>query len=359
MRSTSPLRLGFTLVELLVVIAIIGILVALLLPAIQAAREAARRAQCVNNLRQLGIAIQTYHDTYKHLPVGAYWGDIDGWASGCKACGPTESSPTCCKDYHGNINLYLLPYLEEQSLFDQIDTNKITDVQRLPSGEPIGSVRIAAFVCPSDEHPSEAVPHDKMLMLGILTAEEMKTFKMSNYAASRGFTQNLDSGPTRCSLATGWNKQFDSPPPSPATVYPEIGNDPTRWRLSGGPFTRMGITFKLSQITDGVSQTIFAGEVRPTCSAHAVEGWFCTHSGDGLISTITPINFDSCIQQTGLGCSSWDTYSSALGFKSAHPGGAQFVMGDASVHFIPDSIDMRVYNALGGKAEGAVASFDF
>src|SRR3954447_3011833 len=85
---------AFTLVELLVVIAIIGILVALLLPAIQSAREAARRAQCVNNLKQVGIAVQNYHDTYKQLPIGAY---------------------SCC---WGTWQVSILPFMEEQQLAD-------------------------------------------------------------------------------------------------------------------------------------------------------------------------------------------------------------------------------------------------
>ena len=77
--------------------------------------------------------------------------------------------------------------------------------------------------------------------------------------------------------------------------------------------------------------------------------------GNGLISTVVPINFDSCSDNAALGCGSWETYSSSLGFKSNHPGGAQFVMGDASVQFIPDAVDMLTYNRLGGKADGGEA----
>jgi prepilin-type N-terminal cleavage/methylation domain-containing protein len=354
MKSNHPKRRGFTLVELLVVIAIIGILVALLLPAVQAAREAARRAQCVNNLKQFGIAIQNYHDAYKELPVGAYWGDAPGVSNGCKGCGPTDPDPACCKTDRGTIHMLILPYLEEQPLYDRINRKIVVDEQVLPDGTPIGSTRIATFVCPSDEHPTEG-PFTAQTQYGILTVEQLNTFEPSNYAASRGITKHLNGG-TSCPLTTTWNNQFDNPPPSLATVYPEVGGDTERWRLSGGPFTRMGVNFKLSQIVDGLSQTIFVGEVRPACSSHIAQGWLFSHSGNGIISTLVPINFNSCIQQSNLGCSSWDTWSSALGFKSAHPGGAQFVMGDASVQFIPDSVDPRVYNALGGKAEGLALS---
>jgi hypothetical protein len=252
--------------------------------------------------------------------------------------------------------MLLLPYLEEQALFDQINTKIVVDEQKLPNGDPIGSVRIGTFVCPSDEHPTEASHTSSEY--GILSVEQMKTFKMSNYAASRGPTKHINGG-TPCSLTANWNNQFNASYPKLPTEYPELGGDPTRWRMSGGPFTRMGIAFKLSQVTDGPSHTIFLGEVRPACSKHAAEGWLFTHSGNGLLSTLVPINFDSCSADPSRRCNSWDTWSSELGFKSAHAGGAHVVMGDASVHFLPDAIDMYVYNALGGKADGEAATLSF
>jgi hypothetical protein len=250
--------------------------------------------------------------------------------------------------------------MEEQSLYDRVDKDIVTDEQRLPNGQPIGSVPIATLVCPSDEHPSEA-SHAAQTQYGILSLAELKSFKMSNYAASRGPTRHANGG-SGCQFTDQWNTYFENtnpPRPHMTVVYPEIGPDSKRWRLSGGPFTRMGVQFKLSQIKDGPSHTIFMGEVRTGCSLHAAEGWFFTHSGNGIISTLTPINFDSCRQQSGLDCKSWDAWGSELGFKSAHPGGAHFVMGDASVHFLPDAIDPYVYNALGGKAEGEAATFSF
>src|SRR5262245_49008898 len=128
---------GFTLVELLVVIAIIGILVALLLPAIQAAREAARRAQCVNNLKQLGVAFQNYHDTHKRLPIGAY---------------------SCC---NGTWQMYILPFIEEQQLAD-LYTYLPKDHPAFEITSPlyaydsvnnrrVTGARISTLTCPSDE----------------------------------------------------------------------------------------------------------------------------------------------------------------------------------------------------------------
>jgi len=365
-------RSAFTLVELLVVIAIIGILVALLLPAIQAAREAARRATCTNNLKQLGLAIQLYHDQKKELPPGARWYD---YRDGCKDCKTvSEWGPECCRKRHGTIHMFLLPFLEEQPLYDafNFEDPKGTDEQLLPNGLPIGSTAVATFVCPSDEpmtattvRPGQTAPE--------LSDDLLSSYKMTNYQASRGPTRHID-GPVSCPLTDAWNQQFagitgpGSKPinaPSPPTdeftwTYSERAGpagDPTKYfREFGGPFTRSSFTVKISKITDGLSKTIYMGEVRVRCSAHAAEGWAWSHSGNGLISTVVPINFDSCSDNSALGCGSWETWSSALGFKSPHPGGGHFVMGDASVQFLPDSIDMLTYNRLGGKADGGTIS---
>jgi type II secretory pathway pseudopilin PulG len=344
------------------VIAIIGILVALLLPAIQAAREAARRATCVSNMKNLGIAIHNYTDQNKKLPVGAFWGDTNAKTAtnpeGCDSCTQwNDRNPKCCKTDAGNINMQLLPFIEQQELYDFIDHEIVTDVQRAGDGKPIGSVPIPIFVCPSDEHPAEA-PHVAIEWAGALTLEELKTFKMSNYAASRGPTKQRNGG-TGCGLTDTWNDYFLSttpPYPNLVTIYPEQGQNNARWRLNGGPFTRMGLQYKISQIPDGTSHTIYMGEVRPSCSMHVAEGWFFSHSGNGLISTVTPINYNSCIQEPGIECQSWDAWGSELGFKSAHPGGAHMLLGDGSVHFFQETIDPFVYNVLGGKADAEVAT---
>src|SRR5262245_29138694 len=117
-------RRGFTLVELLVVIAIIGVLVALLLPAVQAAREAARRTQCANHLKQMGIALQMYHATYKWFPAGAYW---HGTSAPAKQTAPNS---TWTLD-RGTFLVRLLPYVEQQGLYNLFDFNTGTDGQQV------------------------------------------------------------------------------------------------------------------------------------------------------------------------------------------------------------------------------------
>ncbi len=126
-------RSGFTLVELLVVIAIIGILIALLLPAVQAAREAARRAQCINNMAQIGIALQNYEGAREALPPGS-----------TNPTGPILNEP---RGYHVSWLVHLLPYMEEQTTYRHIDLSKsVYD----PVNAPVAQVRIATFTCPTD-----------------------------------------------------------------------------------------------------------------------------------------------------------------------------------------------------------------
>ncbi|MDP6554755.1 MAG: DUF1559 domain-containing protein, partial [Pirellulaceae bacterium] len=138
---------GFTLVELLVVIAIIGILVALLLPAVQAAREAARRMSCSNNLKQIGIALHNYHDTYKTFPPDAIW-----WGGNRKT---GLSRTTNNAGVSGGQRNYtwialILPFMEQQPLHDRIDFKVPGLRQNIGNNTELQSVVLPAFLCPSD-----------------------------------------------------------------------------------------------------------------------------------------------------------------------------------------------------------------
>lgn len=142
MRSRTPYQ-GFTLVELLVVIAIIGILVALLLPAVQAAREAARRMSCGNNLKQLGLALQNYHDTYKvfppaHIPFNT-------------AYPTTPRNETSADNYGPSWMVLILPFMEQQPLHSKIDWSQSMSHA---NNAPVRSVFIEGYVCPSDANAS-------------------------------------------------------------------------------------------------------------------------------------------------------------------------------------------------------------
>ena len=134
----------------------------------------------------------------------------------------------------------------------------------------------------------------------------------------------------------------------------EYGNH-NNW---AGPFNRFGVPCKLRDITDGLSHTIFMGEVRPLCSAHNGQGWGSSNNGQGLTSTLVPINYDTCDRSArvsgGDNCGRICNWNTELAFKSRHPGGAQLLFGDGSVHFLSETIDHQNYQYLGAKDDGEV-----
>ncbi len=308
-RSThaSVHRTAFTLVELLVVIAIIGILVGLLLPAVQAAREAVRRMSCSNNLKQIGLAIHNFESANRRLPPGAIWS-----GSGNKK---------------GSILIYLLPYMEQDNLFRNFDLSKPNlDGALFPnSSQSIGSTPLPGFVCPSDSHPVN--PYG---------------FAMHNYAASRGPTALFDNPSCYCDHP--WKSFAQSPLDHPTNF--------------AGPFTRVGTRIRISDVLDGLSTTIFFGEVRPKSSEHVRNGWANSNNGNGYCSTIIPINYDTSIDSSSDPCHRSYNWNAEVGFKSLHTGGAQFLIGDGSVQFISEGIDHNTYQGLGAKQDGKVVSFE-
>src|SRR5262245_16064723 len=301
-------KTAFTLVELLVVIGLIGVLVALLLPAVQAAREAARRTKCQNNLKRIGLAAQQFEDTNKRLPPGAVWSN-----TGIEK---------------GSVHIYLLPYFEQASLYNAFDfTKKSIEKSTLPGSTTlIASSVIQTFLCPSDPHPKHYY----------------ETQASQNYAASRGPTDVFDNPACPC--------------PNPWASLAQAPFDDSR--NFAGPFTRLGTQVRLAEITDGLTGTIFFGEVRPKCSEHVRNGWAATNNGSGFCTTLIPINFDSCNEKAANFCNQPCNWSTELGFKSLHANGAFFTFGDGSVRFVSQTIDHSLYQFLGGKADGQAASVE-
>ncbi len=319
---------AFTLVELLVVITIIGILIALLLPAVQAAREAARRIQCGNHLKQIGLALLSYESANRILPPGAFWSCADG-------------------SRKGSMLVHILPFIEQQSLYDQFDFKQPNiDGQKLAgTNTEIGSTIVATFQCPSDDHARviQTEPHHSF--------SGVTTVALHNYTASRGANKLCDSTACSCAEAGTFNA-FEKP----------VGGGPFEaWDTYSGPFTRRCTCTPLSAIRDGLSNTIFVGEVRPMCSWHNDNGWATSNNGHGYSSTVIPINYDSCIRDgsTTDNCRRYCNWTTEAGFKSAHPGGAQFAFGDGSVRFLGETIDHQNYQRLGAKASGEAIQGQF
>jgi prepilin-type N-terminal cleavage/methylation domain-containing protein/prepilin-type processing-associated H-X9-DG protein len=315
---------GFTLVELLVVIAIIGILVALLLPAIQAAREAARRSQCVNNLKQLGLAMINYHDTYKQLPFGNY---------------------SCC---HGTWQMSILQFIEEQQLgdmyswnpaaatndpsFPYYDPNYRYHSQDLGKSPPIRNLdvvttRIATLTCPSDE-PQIDIGNEAEGRGGTLA-----TFH--NYVANYGNTDHVGRdhlGPTNPAYI-----QFRGSPFIGDDLSPKV--------------TRFG---KFRKFSDGLSKTLLASETVQGQNGD-LRGFTWWGWSAGFETFAPPNASDPDLMQNSNSCNSdspnppCNPMSAANRYKamarSRHPGGVNAVMCDGSVHYITDSIDLVTWRA--------------
>ncbi len=330
-RTSSKLSPAFTLVELLVVIAIIGILVALLLPAVQSAREAARRSQCLNNLKQIGIAMYSYHDTHSQLPEATPYG------------GNTIAGGTWATN--------ILPFLEQQNLYDQFDLSipfasaRFTGDNTGPNEQALTTV-IDSYICPSDNDASEPV------LCGRGDSSQVAGGGSANPPCGMGLWYPVSIGPTQPDGC------FFCPEPAPSYCcrgcsFGTIGITP-QGSCSGraddssvGMFSRFPVGYKFAQITDGLTHTIMAGETLPHCLI-----WNCAHCPNfPLASTSVPLNHDTC--DDGTRDLTWPKTS---GFRSGHPGGAHLLMGDGSVHFVSDGLDYRTYNELGTRSDGEAAS---
>jgi prepilin-type N-terminal cleavage/methylation domain-containing protein/prepilin-type processing-associated H-X9-DG protein len=268
---------GFTLIELLVVIAIIGILVALLLPAVQAAREAARRMQCSNNLKQLGVAMHNYHDTFKVLPPGFMVlnekKEINGgWA----------------------WPVFLMPFIEQSPLQDKLSATKYTlnEVSSDPLLQPMLQVPLHVLKCPSSTVPPL---REYLGGTGIMVST-------ANYTCCRGFFR--------------YSGQVHLTKPNNGVFY---GESATRF----------------ANITDGLSNTIALGE-RTMLRVHRQDPkrWpsWCGPGGlsptKGVASTVSSSVYEKMNHPTDMHL-----------FSSDHTGGANFCFADGSVHFLSETID--------------------
>lgn len=341
----SPLAAGFTLVELLVVIAIIGVLVALLLPAVQAAREAARRTQCTNNLKQIGIGMHNYHDTYGRLP--------------CNINHVTQTlEPFEDRDRASHLVL-LLPFIEEATRFDKIQfTLPTLPGEQTIDGTKLKSQLIKSYLCPT-------VYHERTY----------NGLAMTNYAGSIGAQiMQSNAGCTMSSIVGNGGAAYDSDDDgedwfSYTSAAPNCnGAGPGNIRSdcpwpdkTSGVFARSTWAARLAEATDGTSSTIMMGEVRGWCSGHLYrKSWALS---EGLwFATTAPINLPTCPGERGVpkdpnnggpGCQHKEnSWNANMGFKSKHPGGAMFGMCDGSVHFIRESIDHTTYQMLGDRRDG-------
>ena len=290
----SSTRTGFTLVELLVVIAIIGVLVALLLPAVQAAREAARRMQCSNNLKQIGLAFHNFHDANKRLPPAMDYGN-------------TSVRPGTLTGW--GWSAYIMPYLEGGAAFDQIDFDKLLFEGNHPE---LLANPVALALCPSDTvEPVRAhFPGPKSIPIQATTS----------YVVSFG-PFGIDGG-----------------------VYKGY---PARGR--GCFLYNTGVEFR--EVTDGLSNTIFAGEVKFIEDLLIEKSktdwngfWYGRHTG--LLSkgtaSYTLSLFRSASRRMNVPGNAEIVLRTA--FFGSHPGGVQFLFGDGAVRYVSEGINHTATN---------------
>ena len=341
---------GFTLIELLVVIAIIAVLIALLLPAVQQAREAARRSQCKNNLKQLGLALHNYHEVTNFLPRlnqgSRYDGTGDGWRS-------------------FSAHAMILPYMDQAPLYNKINfsVNACCDNGGGPynmesAGNPTGIQLntlgpIPGFVCPSDQRVDTPGPNNYAVCEGpnktfnISNNEQNGAFNRTPWVSFAGFPDGLSNTIFMgeiCKSGAGGS-------PTSQTVLSEARN--------GSGIAPDGQTNGASSYPNGLTKATVDGWGTACLAVASVNGnrvggsWYHGESGRTGYNTLLGINsrFPNCSFHCG-GCH-YDG-SVLIGARSLHTGGAHHLLGDGAVKFISENLDWVTYQRLGARNDGEV-----
>ncbi len=343
-------RRGFTLVELLVVIAIIGVLVGLLLPAVQAAREAARRMSCSNNMKQLGLALHMYHDTNLKMP-------------------PATFTATVTNQRPASWLVRILPYMEQRAAYDQ-STFSGTDWASRSDGTNLNwqayhGMQVETLNCPSSPLPT------------------MRTDAASSTTVALGAPANLEiQVPSYVGVAGDFN---------PQNVQNSIWNGHHGMSDYNGIIIsiddRNSEAVRFASITDGTSNTLAVGEQSDYMRVRAADGtiskydqragnwWGGAWSGGGggtsrasegywmnISSTRVGVNYVSTqgrYTPHGIGPYWYGRPGHHTVFGSAHPGGAQFTLGDGSVRFVSENIRFDILSYLANRADGEVINGEF
>jgi prepilin-type N-terminal cleavage/methylation domain-containing protein len=330
---TSTSRRAFTLIELLVVIAIIAVLIGLLLPAVQKVREAAARSKCVNNLKQIGLALHNYHDANRRFPPGYVDGNTDPRSTPDNDVGPGWGWAS-----------FILPYMEQDAIYRQINFSK-------PVGAGVNAqvtlAQLAVHQCPSDPYQQTVPVYDSNFGSPIVNVAH------GNYVGCNGWEE--------CFVNAG-GAGDGSGSDGLSGGLGEAGN---------GLFFRNS-KYTVANITDGLSNTIIAGERSgnhsPSTWTGAIAGGRCPAWMADLTEPYTPppgAAYDNAdfgeafvlahCNATHLPNADFPIFDPDV-FYSMHHNGANFLFGDGSVHFLTSSIDPKVYQYLATIAGGEVAN---
>jgi prepilin-type N-terminal cleavage/methylation domain-containing protein len=338
-RVTFPqVRRAFTLVELLVVIAIIGVLVALLLPAVQQAREAARRMSCQNNLKQLGVALHNHHDVKLTFPTGAL---------------NTGQNPD---PVYTTWSIEILPFMEQQALYNQYDQ---TQFNHHPTNRLVGQQRLVAHECPSDPHRFKLEPPAS-------GPDTTNNWRHGSYRAVSGICGNpvghgaWDTFEPHLWPGGAMDRAWRGVLHSTATAYNGIPNQTKMaTAVAGASVAQMGAPERFQNITDGTSNSLMVGELtfidvtrRGTFWAYGYASYnqssICLESRQLShkygANTPTPLpNGTGCFGTPGL----YGDQMCKRNFGALHNNNINFVMADGSLRAISYNVDLTVARAMG------------
>lgn len=289
---------GFTLVEMLVSIGVIGMLMAMILPAVSSSREAARKTQCANNLRQVGLALQNYHDVFTRFPAGASSANQLSW------------------------HVSILPQLEQGNLYSQFNFDEGDYYSAEPNGKnnPHGLAYIPQYLCPASSHPTSQTSLDKV------NEEHAYTTHYYGIMGPRG------------------------PRAEPGQPEYEQLNVPGLFASQG--LLTLDRSRSMKDITDGSTNTFIVGELSWD-EANCYRTWVRGHikyTMSGCKNVVSPI---------GLKFMSQENDFNDISLGSDHAGGTHVLAGDGSVHFLNDTIDIYLYKALSSINGGETESFSF
>lgn len=320
-KRSSRLR-GFTLIELLVVIAIIAVLIALLLPAVQQAREAARRSQCKNNLKQFALGVHMFHDTHNELPYAVL----------------SRKEGDTIDTYHSG-HIEILPYLEQDNVAKRWDPNKARNDNTDDDGDGYTNQMLQGMTIPTFLCPSMTLP--PMRLGSSLDANE-----------NRGPSSYIFSGGTRNPNLHAYTTMVDS---NAGTIVFDGAVIPV-WSKEGFPDAQANLKpTRLRDVTDGTTNTFMLGETtfRTKKTAGGPYGglWAWGYTGYSHGTTMQKLNEKD---ENQVDIFSSPTYGT---FRSEHTGGAHFAMVDGSVQFINENINFEMYQQLSTRAGGEVVQF--
>jgi prepilin-type N-terminal cleavage/methylation domain-containing protein/prepilin-type processing-associated H-X9-DG protein len=355
-------RRGFTLIELLVVIAIIAVLIALLLPAVQSAREAARRAQCVNNLKQIGLALHNYHSSMDVFPFGEMPPGV-----GPLGTGPNKQNGAW--QYWGAVAL-MLPYMEQSATFGSLNFQYSAPSD--PPNTTTYSLKVNSFLCPSDGARDLQICNNYKASTGTYAKVQLVNFTNGQgapYDTNGMFTMGKVYGIRDCIDGTSNTVCFAE----------QLGGDGNRqkWTPSdgwGGGIGGWDISGVGTAITGNAQNPVefpmyrameqacdAAGYRKANVTEANWAGRYLTVGGFNfsLFNTIQPPNgahVMGCRADCSSGC--WPEQNGPAMAASNHPGGANFLMTDGSVKYIKNTVNQLTYMSLGTRNGGEVVSSD-